>query len=234
MDIQQKINELTPSELIAVLTLLIIIIGGANLYSYHLYLGLNFLVDGITISQLIVSTFKSILGLLLSSILGFLLYKLGASLCWIISLYCSNLKEEKPRVWAFIASIPSICIYLLLSLKFGIELNLIVSYLIFLIALALIFKSVNQNFSRDDVIILLYIVLSFFSFGTLEAKIDTNKKFSLLPKVLLNDKEENKDWRIIKKVNDQVLVINIASTKYTEYKMIKLDGLNFQTRKNEK
>lgn len=58
MDFKKKILELQPTELMVLITVLLVMLGGSNLYAYFSTLGVEFLIKDITISLLVMSTFK--------------------------------------------------------------------------------------------------------------------------------------------------------------------------------
>ena len=235
MDFKKKILELQPTELMVLITVLLVMLGGSNLYSYFSALGVEFLIKDITISLLVMSTFKLCVYFLLCLVIAYLIFRLGTVLAYLLNLFFSvlgfeDIKEHSSLLWIIFASIPALVflLYFIYDDSFKDFRTLVL--LIFFSCTPLVFKEINNKFSIEDINVLICLFISCFAIGSYQAKIDSDIKKSRLAKI--ENYGKNQDWRILTYLNENVVLMNLTKVSdKTEFKIVKLEDLNFSTNK---
>lgn len=213
------------------ITILLVMLGGANLYAYFSALGVEFLIKDITISLLIMSTFKLFIYFLLCLFIAYVIFLVGTLLAYLVNVIFKYfdyecIKENSPSLWILLASIPALILllYFLLHESFKDFRTLIL--LTFFSCTALIFKEINNKFSIEDINVLICLFISCFAVGSYQAKIDSDITKSRLVKV--ENYEKNQDWRILTYLNENVVLVNLKKANdKTEFKVVKFENLNF-------
>ncbi|WP_078191404.1 hypothetical protein [Acinetobacter amyesii] len=224
-----------PSEIMVLITILLVVIGGANIYAYFHALGLDFLIKDVSISMLIMSTFKSASYLIICFVLSYILFLLGCLLAFIFNILIQSLgykdiKENYSKTWILVAWLPTVIFNGVLQFNENFrELSSLIT-LLFFTSTALVYREINKRFSVDDMSILIYIFLSCFSVGNYQSKIDLDIKKSNLVRVERENLTNQEDWRILTYFNDQVVLINLKSGKEKlDYKIVKFENLKFSS-----
>lgn len=235
MDLK-KILELQPTELMVLITIILVVIGGANIYAYYNAIGLNFLIKDISMSMLIVSTFKYAAYLIIYLIISYVIFLVSYLFAFIVNILCSligykNIKENSSKLWLLLASIPLFVFNGFLYYFNDILINYFyLVLLIFYTSLALIFKEINKKFSIEDINVVFFLLISCFAIGNFEAKRDIDISKSHLPKIEENSLTSKDDWRILMHINEKLVLINLNSKKEAfEYRVIKLEDVKFSS-----
>lgn len=214
------------------ITVLLVMLGGSNLYAYFSTLGVEFLIKDITISLLVMSTFKLFIFFLLCFVIAYIIFQLGVLLAFILNVVLSffnfeNIKEHSSLLWIFVASLPSL-FFLVYCLQYEDFRSLIL--LIFFSCTALIFKEINNKFSIEDINVLICLLISCFAIGNYQAKVDSDVTRSKLAKV--ENYAKNQDWRILTYLNENVILLNLKKVNNkTEFKIVKFENLEFSVDK---
>lgn len=220
------------------ITVILVVIGGANIYAYYNAIGLNFLIKDISMSMLIVSTIKCASYLLICLIISYVIFLVGCLFAFIINILCSligykNIKEHSSKLWLLLASIP---LFVFNGFLYYVN-DILIDYfylglLIFYTSLALIFKEINKKFSMEDINVIFFLLVSCFAIGKFEAKRDIDASKSFLPKIEENSLTSKDDWRILMHINEKIVLINLKSKKEVlEYKVVKLEDIKFSVSK---
>ena len=206
-------------------------LGGANLYSYFSALGVEFLIKDITISLLIMSTFKLLIYFLFCLFVAYVIFLLGTLFAYLLNLLFSvlgfeNIKEHSSILWIILASIPAVFFLFCFLQNDSFKDFRTLVLLIFFSCTALIFKEINNKFSIEDINVLICLFISCFAIGSYQAKIDSDITKSRLAKV--ENYGKNQDWRILTYLNENVVLMNLKKINdKTEFKVVKFEDLNF-------
>jgi hypothetical protein len=111
LDFKKKILELQPTELMVLITVLLVMLEVRT--SMHILVLWEFLIKDITISLLVMSTFKLFIFFLLCFVIAYIIFQLGVLLAFILNVILSffnfeNIKEHSSLLWIFVASLPSL------------------------------------------------------------------------------------------------------------------------------